>query len=593
MRRPLRTTGTKTLATVGACLGVLVLGGCTAAPPPPVESTESPSATPVPGGGGALVVGIDGIGPGFNPHLLANQSPATALLGDLLLPSPFRLTTVDGTPRRVMDPALLVSAEVTNTAPFTVTYVLRNEASWSDSAPIAAEDFRFLWQQMIAEPGTVDPTGYRAIRDVRSLAGGKTVQVEFAQPYAPWQELFADLLPAHLVKDAPGGFESGLTDSLSVSGSLFRIKSVDRGREEVLLERNDRFWGKPAAADRILLRRAGGVGQLADSLRTGDTQYAQVAETATVAAQLGAIPSVTTSTGYGARGLVLTLNGRRPALADARVREAVLGALDVKLLAQVASGRSDVNPVASQVYWPSDQGYGASGWAGRDGGSVAALLTAAGYVRSAAAPQTGAASTTTAPPQPTNTVDAPWYRGVDPLRLTIGVVADDGIAAAVAATAADELRGAGIDARVRSVRPDVLFGDGLTSLANADDPVDAVLHWQQVGDDPASRTLATFGCSASLTTTAEAQQQVADAPSNLSGVCDEGITTELARAVAGGADPAALRDIDRRLWALASNLPIVQERITAALGPSAGGIDLSDAGLAGPVSSAATWRRLY
>ena len=39
---------------------------------------------------GAGLVAIDDIGMGFNPHLLADQSPTNAAVSSLVLPSPFR-----------------------------------------------------------------------------------------------------------------------------------------------------------------------------------------------------------------------------------------------------------------------------------------------------------------------------------------------------------------------------------------------------------------------------------------------------------------------------------------------------------------------
>ena len=108
-----------------------------------------------------------------------------------------------------LDGTIATSAEVVATEPFTVSYELNLEASWSDNAPIAAEDFVYLWERMREEPGVADDAGYRLITDVRSRAGGKAVDVVFAHAYPAWQELFAELLPAHLLKDAPGLVERG------------------------------------------------------------------------------------------------------------------------------------------------------------------------------------------------------------------------------------------------------------------------------------------------------------------------------------------------------------------------------------------------
>src|SRR5699024_6250386 len=140
-------------------------------------------------------------------------------------------------------------------------------------APIAAEDFRYLWQRMITEPGGSDPAPSRLMSGVRGLgAGGKTVQVGFDRHSAQSGRVFSGPLRAHLIKGTPGGFSSGLRDALPISGGHFLLSMVDRGRGEVLLRRNDRFWGAPAASDRIVIRRGGDPGAVARALREHDTQ---------------------------------------------------------------------------------------------------------------------------------------------------------------------------------------------------------------------------------------------------------------------------------------------------------------------------------
>ena len=241
---------------------------------------------------------IDSVGPGFNPHLLSDQSPVNSAISALVLPSSFRPVPDPESPsgsRWEMDTNLLLSAEVTSTRPFTVTYTIRPEAAWTDNAPIAADDYWYLWRQMVSQPGVVDPAGYDLITGVQSVNGGKTAVVTFAQPYPAWRELFNDLLPAHLVKDVPGGFSAGLVRALPVTGGQFRVDTIDPQRDEILLARNDRFWGTPARPDQILFRRAGAPAALADSIRNGDTQVAQVHGGAAAFAQLSAIPGVRTA----------------------------------------------------------------------------------------------------------------------------------------------------------------------------------------------------------------------------------------------------------------------------------------------------------
>ena len=146
---------------------------------------------------------------------------------------------------------------MTSEDPFTVTYKIRPEAQWTDNAPIAADDYWYLWRQMVSQPGVVDPAGYDLITGVQSVEGGKTAVVTFSQPYPAWRELFNDILPAHIVKDVPGGFAAGLARALPVTGGQFRVESIDPQRDEILLARNDRYWAVPAKPDLILFRRGG------------------------------------------------------------------------------------------------------------------------------------------------------------------------------------------------------------------------------------------------------------------------------------------------------------------------------------------------
>ena len=134
-----------------------LLGACSTPPPAPVVSSPvaSSSAAPV-ATQSQIVVGVDDVVGGYNPHNLADASTITSALSQLLLPSVFRRKD-DGTPQ--LDTNIMRTATVTSEQPFSVAYEIRPEASWSDGAPIAAEDFYYLYKAMRDEPGVVDPQG--------------------------------------------------------------------------------------------------------------------------------------------------------------------------------------------------------------------------------------------------------------------------------------------------------------------------------------------------------------------------------------------------------------------------------------------------
>lgn len=561
-----------------AAAAAVVLAACTANPPPPVESEPTvvtTTAAPPVETGDPVVVAIDDVGIGFNPHLLADQSPANSAVSSLVLPSPFRAVADQADPSNTLwvpDSTILVSAEVTSQNPFTIRYQLRDEAQWSDGAPIAAEDFRYLWQQMISQPGVIDPAGYALIDNVASSGGGKTVNVTLSAPYPNWQRLFTDLLPSHLLKDSPGGFQTGLSENVPVSGGRFNIKSIDQGRDEILLERNDRFWDEPARPDGILLRRGGTAAQLADSLRSKDAQAAQVRASAATEAQLAAIPGVRTGMRFQPRVLDLTLNGRTPMLTDPVARQGVMGLLDSELLSTVAAGSGSVDhPARAQLSSPSEPGYTPTAPAPIGREAALALLARAGY---------------------TATPEGVLQKADVPVEFVIGAVEDDATALAVANTAADQLTSAGIAATVTPLPPDELYGTALTTPA-----VDAVVGWTSVGLDPATVAASRFGCTVTNSVVPAGEGSSNDTtpptPSNLSGLCVPALQTSIDRALRGELSaPLFAAEAEPALWALSAVLPIVQDSSVVAVGDGVEGVSLAGPIEVGIFGDSAEWMRI-
>ena len=611
---------------------LLLVTACTVSPPPAPQSTETSQSTPPPPSKATqIIVAIDSIGPGFNSHLLSDQSPVNAAISSLVLPSSFRPIADPASPtgsRWALDPTLLVSADVTSQNPFTVTYKIRPEAQWTDNAPIAADDYWYLWRQMVSEPGVVDPAGYDLITGVQSIEGGKTAVVTFSQPYPAWRELFNDILPAHIVKDVPGGFAAGLVKALPVTGGQFRVESIDPQRDEILLARNDRYWGVPAKPDLILFRRGGAPAALADSIRNGDTQVAQVHGGQAAFAQLSAIPDVRTARIVTPRVMQLTLRAQQPALADTQVRQAILGLLDVDLLASVGAGSDNTVTLAqAQVRSPSDPGYVPTAPPALTKEQALVLLAGEGYQ---VQPVDTPTPTTPGTPVP-DTNRGRITKDGQPLTLVLGVAANDGTSVAVANTAADQLRSVGITASVLALDPPTLYGDALDN-----NRVDAIVGWHQAGGDLATALASRYGCPAleatavstatagtsspttpaptTTSTTAPPRStsavpppppppttvtspspapetgQLVQAPSNLTGICDRSIQPKIDAALDGSEDIGeVLTAVEPRLWNMSTVLPILQDTTIVASGPSVRNVSLTGAVPVGIVGDAGNW----
>jgi ABC-type transport system substrate-binding protein len=556
----------RTSRVILAFLGLALLAGCTNAPPPPLVSTPAASTTgnrrvnP-----GEVVVGVDSLAGGFNPYKVADQSAVTTALATLLLPAVFR-PAPDGTPR--LDTTLMVSAEVTRAEPYTVTYQIRPEASWADNAPIAAEDFVYLRDQLRSAPGTIGAAGYQLISNIGAREAGKIVEVTFAKPYPGWRSLFAGLVPAHLLKDAPGGWGGALRDSYPTTGGPFAIKSLDRDRGEIVLERNDRYWEQPPALDRIILRRAD-EGGVVDALRAGHDQLGLLHTDAAGASLMNSLgQAMTTRLVPRATVTRVVLRPVGPDLAVEGVRRAVVALLDRDPLITIGSGNGPEAKLRAdaQVLAPSMTGYAPTVPAGvlvrPDPALAQQLLTEAGYVKT----------------------DGLWSIGGRPLRLVIAAPVERPSYVTMADEVRRQLAAAGVQAKVVTMAGADLIANQLTAAPDGVDAVNVAIAPQPVGGDPATMLASTFGC---------VSKSDGSAPVALSpiGVCDPAVQPTIDAALTGAISFGdALSVVEPALWRAAVSVPLFQEADTLTVRAEMSGVTAGPA-LAGPFVTAPQWTR--
>lgn len=602
---------------------VLALSACTANPPPPVRETVEPPTPAEYPNEKTIYVATDSIGSGFNPHIGADQSPVTTAIAAMTLPSAFAPVQLpSGEVVWQRQDALLTSAEVTSTEPFTVTYKIHTNAQWSDGLPVTGDDFAYLWQQMSRQPNTVAPAGYRLIDSVTSSSGGKVVQVRFAQPYPRWPELFSDLLPSHVLRGAPAGFQTGMDSGKPVSAGPFSVFSIDTTRDEVRLIRNDRYWMTPSRLDQVVLRRAGTASQMIDSVRSGGSAITSVGAGPATAAELAAVPGIATQRGPTSRALTVSVNARTDVMKQIDVRRAVLGMIDTNLATQAGAGDWVVQQYANTVFAPTDAGYTPVNRVRPNAAEITGLLANAGYQRVApgtpstipsapsttgAAPSSSSPSSSTATTTSTSPSVQPVPEGVQPYRkdgqdlvVRVGAISGDPRSTAAASNIVDQLRNAGVRAGVVSVPNSDLYGVALTEAR-----VDLVVGWTGLGVPPAASLASQVDCdqpkpgtAPSLatpptpTSVAPGQDEAgADSiyASNISGVCDPQLI-ELARQALSAPDPEELLDEAEPLLAgQAIYLPLYQDSMVVGVTRSVTGVPLSGPIQVSIYGTAATW----
>jgi peptide/nickel transport system substrate-binding protein len=268
-RRPRRWRGLVRLVAVLGALAV-VTSACGG------SGGGSTTVTYVGVSGGAISFGMTGSPTGCNPNTPSGDTPATLTVLGGVLPSPY-VVGANGMP--VANSDLIASAEPLNLTPLTVVYTLNPKAVWSDGVPITANDFKYAWEQQRGNPdGTstdvVSIAGYRDIESVVGTNGGHTVTVKFKTPFADWQMLFANLLPAHVMEKVGWNPNcSTVSPSIDLSGGPFEIASVSNSA--IKLVQNPKWWGTPANSKSITVHLASSTAQLESWMVGGTVQVAQ------------------------------------------------------------------------------------------------------------------------------------------------------------------------------------------------------------------------------------------------------------------------------------------------------------------------------
>lgn len=327
-------------------------------------STTNPADPWVTGLGGTVTVGIDQAPTGCNPDSATGSTWADHLVLEPVLPSAF-IVGPGGT--STYDSAVISQAEVVSTDPQTVVYTINPKAVWSDGVAITSADFVYAWQQQrgasAADGSSSDVAstlGYRQIQSVTGSNHGRTVTVVFKTPFADWQMLFNDLLPAHVMDEvgwAPGC--STVDPQVDLSGGPYKIGKVVPGREIVLV-RNPRWWGQAPYLDRIVVRIGKSSAQLAQWVTGGSVQVAlPTSFDRSFLEQVADHPSVQSTEQISSTFLQLEFSTTSATTGDHRVREAVAYAVDRQALVSAVVGWADsaIVPAASHLYSQSQSAY--------------------------------------------------------------------------------------------------------------------------------------------------------------------------------------------------------------------------------------------
>ena len=187
---------------------------------------------------------------------------------------------------------------------------------------------------MLNTPGTLNPAGYWAITDIRSSGGGKTIEVDFNKDIAEWRTLFDHILPSHVLRGV--SFATALSSTIPVSAGKFTMKSYDRNRGLITLNRNDRFWGKePALVENLNFREIRSTDQGIELIQNGQISFMDVTPTETSKEAYSLVPGTQVRTETDKYGLEIVANSHLPK----PLRKELRSIIDPGLITRIAYNR--------------------------------------------------------------------------------------------------------------------------------------------------------------------------------------------------------------------------------------------------------------
>jgi peptide/nickel transport system substrate-binding protein len=329
------------------------------------------------------------IGAGVLPLLSCSEAPDPNTLVMIIESNPTNLDPrvgIDGYSERIDEllfDALLTRDEHFNVQPglaerwevpdpLTYIFHLHRGVMFHDGRPLTSRDVKWTLDSLLQ--GKIRSTKTSAYRYVDWIEAPDDLTVVFhlKEPYAT--------LLWNLSEGAIGIVPYGMLEEMTqkpIGSGPFKFVSAEQDKE-VVVERNDNYWGAKARLARVRFTVVPDATTRALELRKGSADLAINALTSDMVVALEREPNLEIVRGPGTILSYLAFNLRDPVLRDVRVRQAIECAIDrAPLLRYIWRGfaqpASSVLPVLSWAYDPAATGFS------YDPERARGILDAAGY----------------------------------------------------------------------------------------------------------------------------------------------------------------------------------------------------------------------
>jgi peptide/nickel transport system substrate-binding protein len=367
---------------------------------------------------GEFTVVREGAFTDYNNEIGANNNFQNTVVLSNLQPSPHFTELIEGKLVIKVDGDLMEAVEVTED-PMVATYKIKKEAVWSDGEPVSCKDFYLDWFSSVSkatkagEGGEVSvwdrtPLGYDKIEKIECADENKTVKATFTEGFADYRSLFYYMMPAHVLERETGIADvtklsddnaaevakaaefyttgwSGFQEDRALSAGPYKIESASE--EEVVLVRNDKWWGNPGGPSKVTVRVNNDAQSAAQQLQNKEVEIIAIQADGAVATQLRNDPAIEVFTLSGQTYEHIDFRMTHPLFQDKAVREAVAACTPRQELVDklIKDVDPNANPLGSLSFVPNEPGY-EDHWADTGNGDVDAakkILSDAGYTQGA------------------------------------------------------------------------------------------------------------------------------------------------------------------------------------------------------------------
>jgi peptide/nickel transport system substrate-binding protein len=207
----------------------------------------------------------------------------------------------------------------------TVTIPLNPDAVWDDGTPIGVADFQCVLDATMNTPGSLSQVGYEKIVSIDEGADASEIVVSFSEVYAPYKNLFTNIIKADTVPDC-FDVSAEWGDSIPFSGTQWKLDSWSL--DQAVLVQNEAYWGPntPTATEVVMVPKADADTEIA-SLKSGEVDFIFPQAYAGITTALDD-PNISYTPGYGTNYEGLYFQQRDGALANDTLRTALSKSID-------------------------------------------------------------------------------------------------------------------------------------------------------------------------------------------------------------------------------------------------------------------------